>query len=108
MRAAVRGVAETGRWPTSGFGRLAGEGSARHGAAIFGDPRGAGDHDGQLETLDEVLWHYRETLRAPIGQTELRSLTLTNSQFEQLELFLPSLGGPIRVPARFPCPPGGE
>jgi cytochrome c peroxidase len=65
-------------------------------------------HAGQLETLDKVLWHYRETPRALIGQTELRTLTLTNSQFEQLELFLLTLDSPVRAPARFLRPPGEE
>ncbi len=65
-------------------------------------------HAGQLETLDDVLWHYRETPRALVGQTELHTLTLTNSQFEQLKVFLLTLDGPVRAPAKFLRPPDEE
>lgn len=65
-------------------------------------------HTGQFESLDAVLWHYRDRPAAQVGGTELETLTMANAQFEQLNAFLLTLEGPIDAPAKYLQPPGGE
>ncbi|NQV56368.1 MAG: cytochrome-c peroxidase, partial [Rhodospirillales bacterium] len=62
-------------------------------------------HAGQYETLDQVIWHYREPLRAKIGKSELEKTTLTPSQFEQILTFLLTLDSPTTAPAKYLRPP---
>ena len=62
-------------------------------------------HKGQLESLDDVMWHYRDRPHASIGETELESLTITGAGFAQLEAFLRTLDSPVAAPAKYLRPP---
>jgi cytochrome c peroxidase len=62
-------------------------------------------HAGQFQTLEDAIWQYRDVPRAIVGKTELQRLTMTNSQFFQIEDFLATLNGPIRAPAKYLKPP---
>ena len=48
-------------------------------------------HAGQIDSLIDVLGHYREAPKAAVGRTELEPLDLTDAQLAQLEAFLRSL-----------------
>jgi cytochrome c peroxidase len=56
-------------------------------------------HAGQLQTLRGVLEHYNRAPAAPVGQSGLIPLNLTDQELGQLEAFLRTLSGPIVVPA---------
>lgn len=58
-------------------------------------------HTGSLESLDDVLWHYRDRPGGSVGKTELRSFTITGEEFDQLIAFLGALDGPINAPAKY-------
>ncbi|MEE8445978.1 MAG: cytochrome c peroxidase [Alphaproteobacteria bacterium] len=62
-------------------------------------------HAGQIETLNDVLWLYRDRPRATVGVTELEPLTMSDAGFRQIEAFLGTLDGPVRAPRRFLGPP---
>ncbi len=51
-------------------------------------------HDGHVKSLDDVIWHYRTTQGAPLGQSELEAATMTGTEFDQLRIFLGSLDSP--------------
>ena len=51
-------------------------------------------HDGHVKTLDDVIWHYRTSHGAPLGQSELEAATMTGTEFDQLRLFLNTLDSP--------------
>jgi len=58
-------------------------------------------HAGQLERLNDVIWHYRTTPPAAIGRSELNPITLAPSQFDQIEAFLMTLDSPVAAPAKY-------
>jgi cytochrome c peroxidase len=58
-------------------------------------------HAGQFGTLMQVIQHYRNVPKAPLGTTELRALTLTNQEMLELEAFVRSLNAPIDAPAQY-------
>jgi len=62
-------------------------------------------HAGQFQTLEDVIWQYRDVPRATVGETELTRLPMSDAQFRQIEDFLRTLDGPIRAPAHFLRPP---
>lgn len=49
-------------------------------------------HAGQFATLAEVLSHYRAAPPAPVGQSALQPLPLTDAELAQLAAFLATLG----------------
>lgn len=51
-------------------------------------------HDGHVRVLDDVIWHYRTSHGAPLGQSELEAATMTGTEFDQLRIFLGSLDSP--------------
>jgi cytochrome c peroxidase len=51
-------------------------------------------HDGHVKTLDDVIWHYRTSQGAPLGQSELEAATMTGTEFDQLRIFLNTLDSP--------------
>jgi cytochrome c peroxidase len=51
-------------------------------------------HDGHIKLLDDVIWHYRTSHGAPLGQSELEAATMTGTEFDQLRIFLGSLDSP--------------
>ncbi|MFC1975449.1 cytochrome-c peroxidase [Chloroflexota bacterium] len=55
-------------------------------------------HAGQIETLREVLEHYNQAPPAPMGQTEVQPLNLSETELDQLEAFLRSLSAPLASP----------
>ena len=55
-------------------------------------------HAGQVSTLAEVLRHYNEAPRAPVGHSELKPLGLSREELRQLEAFLRTLTGPLSAP----------
>jgi cytochrome c peroxidase len=55
-------------------------------------------HAGQIESLADVIAHYDRAPAAPFGTTELKPLRLSASERRQLEAFLRTLDGPVRVP----------
>jgi len=63
-------------------------------------------HIGQYQTLEDVIWHYREVPPATIGESELHPLNMSDAQFRQIEDFLRTLDGPIAAPEYFLRPPG--
>lgn len=62
-------------------------------------------HAGQIDNLNDVLWHYRDKPIATVGTSELQDLTMGDAEFQQIEAFLGTLDGPINAPARFLKPP---
>lgn len=56
-------------------------------------------HAGQIETLDAVLRHYQAAPGAQIGQSELRSLQMSETELRQIAAFLGTLE-PIAVERR--------
>jgi cytochrome c peroxidase len=58
-------------------------------------------HAGRFRTLRQVLEHYRRAPRAPIGRTELKPLSLSDAQLDDLEAFLRTLDGGVTGPKRF-------
>jgi cytochrome c peroxidase len=58
-------------------------------------------HAGQFGTLAQVILHYRNAPKPPLGTTELRPVTLTNQETLELEAFLRSLNAPIDAPAQY-------
>ena len=62
-------------------------------------------HAGQFQTLEDVIWQYRDVPPATVGVTELKRLPMSDAQFRQIEDFLRTLDGPIRAPAHFLKPP---
>lgn len=64
--------------------------------------------DGRFATLDAVMQHYRERPHARLGRNELEFLTITDTEFRQIEAFLGTLDGPVDAPARYLRPPDRE
>jgi cytochrome c peroxidase len=62
-------------------------------------------HIGQYQSLEDVIWHYRDVPPATIGESELHSLSMSDAQFRQIEDFLRTLDGPIAAPEHFLRPP---
>jgi cytochrome c peroxidase len=62
-------------------------------------------HIGNLRSLNDVMWHYRNLPPARIGTTELDNFTITGAEFDELEAFLHTLYGPIAAPAKYLRPP---
>jgi cytochrome c peroxidase len=58
-------------------------------------------HAGQLTSLDEVLEHYSNAPRAPLGHSELKPLHLASSERRQIIAFLGTLTGPLTAPPGF-------
>lgn len=58
-------------------------------------------HAGQIDTLSDVIWHYRDRPNPTVGESELQPLTMTDADFDNIEAFLRTLDGPIRAPARY-------
>jgi cytochrome c peroxidase len=58
-------------------------------------------HAGQFGTLAQVIQHYRNAPKSPLGITEIRPLTLTNQETLELEAFLRSLNAPVNAPAQY-------
>lgn len=48
-------------------------------------------HAGQIATLGDVIAHYSQAPRAPLGRSELRKLALSSDERRQLEAFLRTL-----------------
>jgi cytochrome c peroxidase len=62
-------------------------------------------HTGQFATLREVLEHYNQAPPAPLGQTELKPLGLTESELTQLAAFMRSLSAPLASAPELLAPP---
>jgi cytochrome c peroxidase len=62
-------------------------------------------HAGQFATLTQVISHYRDAPKAPLGTSEIKPLALTNQEMLELEVFLRSLNAPIDAPVKFLHPP---
>ncbi len=56
---------------------------------------------GNQRNLADVMWHYRTLPTARVGTSELTSIPITATEFEQLEAFLRTLDGPLDAPARY-------
>ena len=54
-------------------------------------------HLGQFSELSEVLTHYNDAPKAPLGHNELTPLNLTSKELDQLNAFLHSLSSPPAV-----------
>jgi cytochrome c peroxidase len=65
-------------------------------------------HAGQLASLDDVLEHYSNAPRAPLGQSELKPLHLTSSERRQIIAFLGTLTGPLTAPRGFLAAPASR
>ncbi len=48
-------------------------------------------HSGQFATLEEVIDHYSRAPAAPLGETELHPLSLSDRERQQLIAFLKTL-----------------
>jgi cytochrome c peroxidase len=62
-------------------------------------------HAGQLGSLAEVLVHYNQAPPAPLGQTELQPLDLSEDELVHLEAFLRTLSAPPSAPSALLAPP---
>ncbi len=62
-------------------------------------------HAGQFATLTQVIAHYRDAPKAPLGTSEIKPLSLTNQEMLELEQFIKSLNAPIDAPVKFLHPP---
>ncbi len=62
-------------------------------------------HAGQFATLTQVIAHYRDAPKAPLGTSEIKPLSLTNQEMLELEMFIKSLNAPIDAPAQYLHPP---
>jgi cytochrome c peroxidase len=62
-------------------------------------------HTGQFPTLRQVLAHYHQAPPAPLGQTELKPLPLSEAELGQLEAFLHTLSAPLATPPELLKPP---
>jgi len=62
-------------------------------------------HAGQFATLAAVLDHFNKAPAAPVGQSELEPLEMSESELDQLNAFLHSLSGPLAVPPELLAPP---
>ncbi|MBF0279831.1 MAG: hypothetical protein HQM13_18680 [SAR324 cluster bacterium] len=58
-------------------------------------------HAGQFQTLEDVIWQYRDVPPSAIGKTELQRLNMSGAEFAQIEDFLKTLDGPIRAPEKY-------
>jgi cytochrome c peroxidase len=65
-------------------------------------------HAGQLTSLDDVLEHYSDAPRAPLGHTELTPLHLTSRERRQIIAFLGTLSGPLTAPRGFLTAPANR
>jgi cytochrome c peroxidase len=54
-------------------------------------------HRGEFGTLGAVLQHYNRAPAAPVGHSELEPLHLSNAELAQLDAFLRTLNGPVRM-----------
>ena len=60
----------------------------------------------RIERLDGVLWHYRDQPRASVGQSELKPLTISDTEFQHIEAFLRTLDSDVRSPDQpYPATP---
>lgn len=55
-------------------------------------------HNGEFASLRSVLDHYNRAPKAAVGQSELRPLSLSEDELQQLERFLLTLSAPLNVP----------
>ena len=62
-------------------------------------------HSGQFAVLREVLDHYNRAEPAPVGDSELTPLNLSDTELAQLEAFLRSLSGPLATDPELLAPP---
>jgi cytochrome c peroxidase len=62
-------------------------------------------HSGQFAALREVLDHYNRAEPAPVGDSELTPLNLSDTKLAQLEAFLRSLSGPLSTDPELLAPP---
>lgn len=58
-------------------------------------------HAGQFKTLEEVLDHYNRAPAAPEGHSELKPLSLSETEKRQLIAFLKTLSAPLATPAEW-------
>jgi len=58
-------------------------------------------HNGSLNTLEDVTWHYRTSPIAGVGRSELEPFVITDTEFVQLEKFLLTLDGPIAADPKY-------
>lgn len=65
-------------------------------------------HAGQLTSLVDVLEHYNNAPRAPLGHSELKPLHLTSSERLQIIAFLGTLTGPLSAPPDFLTAPANR
>ena len=56
---------------------------------------------GHIDTLNDVMWHYRDRPLARIGETEIETMTMSEAEFAQIIAFLGTLDGPIDAPAKY-------
>ena len=54
-------------------------------------------HAGQFGTLQQVLDHYNRAPAAPEGHSELRPLSLSSTEIDQLVAFLRTLSAPVKA-----------
>lgn len=65
-------------------------------------------HQGQLETLADVLAHYNAAPEAMIGHSDIEPLGLSDRELEQLEAFLLTLAAPAATSERWLNPPAAD
>jgi cytochrome c peroxidase len=58
-------------------------------------------HAGQFATLQQVLDHYNRAPSARLGHSELKPLSLTAGELDQIAKFLGTLSGPLAADARW-------
>ncbi|MEM7030563.1 MAG: cytochrome c peroxidase [Chloroflexota bacterium] len=55
-------------------------------------------HGGQFDTLTDVLRHYNNAPQAPLGQSDIKPLSLSDQELRQLVDFLAVLQAPLATP----------
>jgi cytochrome c peroxidase len=58
-------------------------------------------HAGQFRTLKQVLEHYNHAPAAPTGKSEIKALSLSILERQQIEAFLKSLEAPVNAEAKW-------
>ncbi len=58
-------------------------------------------HAGQFKSLQEVLKHYSNAPSSPTGDSEIKPLSLSSLEMQQIEAFLKSLEAPVNADVRW-------
>ncbi|MEM7334351.1 MAG: cytochrome c peroxidase [Chloroflexota bacterium] len=62
-------------------------------------------HQGQINTLVDVMHHYNDAPTAPLGETEIEPLGLSDETLYEIETFIRSLSASPATPAELLVPP---